>query len=87
MSWTPITAAFFCVIAGLLIVMTIAEILKPSRERKGFLPIITTRGDRLFIALLSSAFLHLAWLGLTSLPLVWMTGLCVVWMLGLLRFG
>ena len=87
MSWTPITAAFFMVIAALLVVMTAAEIILPSRERKGFLPIITTRGDRLFIALLSSAFFHLAWLGLSSQPLYWVTAASVVWMLVLLRFG
>ena len=87
MSWTPITAAFFVVIALLLITMTTAEIIKPSRERRGFLPLVTTRGDRLFIALLSSAFIHLAWLGLSSMPLYWVTIACVAWGLILLRFG
>ncbi|MDC6481954.1 DUF2160 family membrane protein [Pelagibacteraceae bacterium] len=29
----------------------------------------TTRGDRLFVSLLGSAFIHLAWLGLTSMIL------------------
>jgi len=87
MSWTPITAAFFIAIAGLLATMTVAEFVSPSHARKGFLPLVTTRGDRLFIALLSSAFFHLTWLGITELPLYWMTGACVVWMLVLLRFG
>ncbi len=87
MSWTPITAAFFIFIGSLLVVMTVLEIVKPTTERKGLLPLVTTRGDRLFIALLSSAFFHLAWLGLSTLPLYWVTGLCVVWMLGLLRLG
>ena len=34
----------------------------------GFLPIATTRGDRLFISLLGSAFINLAWLGLGGAP-------------------
>ena len=38
-------------------------------ERRGFLPMATTRGDRLFIGLLGAAYIHLAWLGLTDLPL------------------
>ena len=87
MSWTPITAAFFSFIALLLVAMTVAEVISPTQERKGFLPLVTTRGDRLFIALLTSAFFHLAWLALSAFPLYWMTGLCVLWMVGLLRFG
>ena len=34
--------------------------------RKGILGIDTTRGDRLFVSLLGSAFIHLAWLGLVG---------------------
>jgi predicted small integral membrane protein len=34
--------------------------------RKGFLPIETTRGDRLFIGLLSAAYVNLAFLGLSG---------------------
>jgi len=71
----------------LLVTMTTAEIIWPSRERKGFLPITTTRGDRLFIALLSSAFFHLAWLGLSSMPLFWITIASGLWLLFVLRFG
>jgi predicted small integral membrane protein len=33
--------------------MTVWEIKSPTTMRKGFLPIATTRGDRLFIGLLS----------------------------------
>jgi predicted small integral membrane protein len=31
--------------------------------RKGFLPMATTRGDRLFIGLLLAAYINLAWVG------------------------
>tara|TARA_Y100001970_G_scaffold238773_1_gene300212 strand:- start:333 stop:539 length:207 start_codon:yes stop_codon:yes gene_type:complete len=37
--------------------------------RKGILTLNTTRGDRLFVSLLSAAFIHLAWLGLTDFSL------------------
>lgn len=57
MNWTPTVAIFFAVIAGILAVMTVYEIVSPCTERKGFLPIATTRGDRLFIGLLSAAYI------------------------------
>ncbi len=66
MAWTVPTAAFFASIAALLVGMTIWEIASPTKRRHGWLPIATTRGDRVFVGLLTSAFLHLAWLGLTD---------------------
>ncbi|AKZ64106.1 membrane protein [Herbaspirillum hiltneri N3] len=67
MSWTPPIAVFFICIALMLVGMTIWEIRSPTVERKGFLPLRTTRGDRLFIGLLSAAYINLAWVGLTDL--------------------
>jgi hypothetical protein len=40
----------------------------PETPRIGILRIETTRGDRLFITLLGSAFINIAWLGLTDPP-------------------
>ena len=37
----------------------------------GILGLTTTRGDRLFISLLGSAYIFLAWLGLVGTPLWW----------------
>lgn len=87
MAWTLPSALFFIGIASLLLVMTVLEIRKPCVERKGWLPISTTRGDRLFIGLLSSAFVHLLFLGLTDLTLCVAFGISVVIMAGLLRWG
>ena len=67
--------------------MTIAEIKWPCIERKGFLPIATTRGDRVFIALLSSAFLHLGFLAFSDLSLLIALGVSAVWFSVLLRWG
>lgn len=64
MAWTLPTAIFFVVIASLLIGFTILAIKFPETPRVGVLRIETTRGDRLFITLLGSAFINLAWLGL-----------------------
>ena len=71
MAWTVPTAVFFIVIVLMLTGMTIWQLVVPTIERRGFLPITTTRGDRLFIGLLGSAYITLAWVGLTSWNLYW----------------
>jgi len=87
MAWTPVTAAFFSTIAAILACMTIFEIKVPCTERKGFLPIATTRGDRLFIGLLSSGYVHLLFVGFSEMSLWIPLTLCVVWLISLLRWG
>jgi len=70
MAWTFETAAFFAAIGCLLVAMTVWEILVPGGgRRRGVLAVETTRGDRLFIALLGGAYIHLAWLALLGTPL------------------
>ncbi len=65
MAWTTETALFFGFIALCLVAMTIWEVVSPGGDpRHGALGLDTTRGDRLFISLLGSAFIHLAWLGI-----------------------
>ena len=55
MAWTTPVAVFFGCIVLMLAGMTVWEIKSPTILRKGFLPMETTRGDRLFIGLLSPA--------------------------------
>ena len=70
MAWTGPTAAFFAVIVTLIAAMALWERLSPGGgPRTRVLRIETTRGDRLFISLLGSAFICLAWLGFTDLSL------------------
>jgi predicted small integral membrane protein len=66
MAWTPMVAIFFVGVALMLIGMTIWEVKSPTCLHKGFLPIATTRGDRLFIGLLLAAYANLAWIGITD---------------------
>ncbi|HSW03313.1 DUF2160 domain-containing protein [Aquabacterium sp.] len=66
MVWTTPVAVFFSCIAMALVGMTVWEIKSPTIKRRGFLPIATTRGDRLFIGLLSAAYINLAFVGLSS---------------------
>ena len=68
MAWTWPTALFFAGIASLLMLMTFLAAKRPSAPRIGVLGIETARGDRLFITLLGSAFINLAWIGLTDAP-------------------
>ena len=87
MAWTIPTACFFTFIVLMLITMTIWEIKSPTVKRKGFLPIATTRGDRLFVGLLTTAYIHLAWIGLTELTVWFALGISLVWMAVVMRWG
>lgn len=70
MAWTWPTVAFFIFIALAITAMGIWEKFSPGgNPRRGVLGLDTTRGDRLFISILGSAFIHLAWLGVMGTPL------------------
>ena len=71
MAWTVPVAVFFCCIALMLAGMTVWELKSPTVERKGWLPIVTTRGDRLFIGLLSAAYVNLAFVAVSEKMIVW----------------
>ena len=62
MAWTPPTAIFFVALACTLAVMTYLAAVYPEAERVGVLSIPTTRGDRLFISLITAAVIHLLWI-------------------------
>ncbi|GAB4067955.1 DUF2160 domain-containing protein [Ancylobacter sonchi] len=85
MAWTWQTGLFFACIASLLTVFTLLALWRPERARVGILRIPTTRGDRLFITLLGSAFINLAWLGLVGPDLGWALALCLVYALAVFR--
>lgn len=70
MAWTWPTAAFFIVILLILCLMAVWEYFKPGGDKRhGILGLDTTRGDRLFITLLGSGFIHIAWLGLFEISI------------------
>ena len=66
MAWTTPVAVFFGCIVLMIAGMTVWEIKSPTVMRKGFLPMATTRGDRLFIGLLSAAYVNLAFVGISG---------------------
>ena len=94
MAWTLPVAVFFICNVLMLAGMTLWELKSPTVLRKGFLPIATTRGDRLFIGLLSAAYVNLAfvaisekmvgWFGLASEPSIWISFVVSMLLLGLI---
>lgn len=87
MAWTMPVAIFFAAIAALLLVLTLWQFASPTVERKGLLPMTTTRGDRVFVGLLGGAWIHLAWLALVAFPLWWASIVALLWFALVLRFG
>jgi len=87
MAWTPPTIVFFAVIAMMLTVMTVWEALRPCVPRRGLLPMATTRGDRLFIGLLTAAYFNLAWLGFTEISQWYALAVSAVLLAVIGRFG
>jgi predicted small integral membrane protein len=87
MAWTLPTALFFLGIVLLLALYTVWGLRSPSLPRRGLLPMPTTRGDRLFVGLMGSAYLNLAWLGLTEASQWFAVALSVLFMLFIARWG
>ena len=98
MVWTPPVAIFFAAVVLMLVGMTVWELRSPTVLRKGWLPIATTRGDRLFIGLLVAAYVNLGfvavsekmvgWFGLEAEPSIWISFVVSMLVLGvILRKG
>jgi predicted small integral membrane protein len=86
MAWTLATAMFFYIIASLLVTMTILAINYPETPRRGILRIDTTRGDRLFISLLGSGFISIAYLGIMGPPLWGALVICLIYAAAVFRW-
>ena len=71
MAWTLPVAVFFCCIALMLVVMTVWELRSPTVMRRGWLPIPTTRGDRLFIGLMAAAWVNLGFVAFSEKAMTW----------------
>ena len=71
MAWTLPVAVFFTCIVLMLVGMTVWEIRSPTTLRRGWLPIATTRGDRLFIGLMAAAWVNLGFVGFSEKAMGW----------------
>lgn len=80
MAWTWPTAAFFVFVFTCIALMGLWEYKSPGGgPRHGILGLDTTRGDRLFITLLGSAFIFLFWLAFMGTPLWGALGISLVY--------
>ncbi|MFQ6756479.1 DUF2160 family membrane protein [Cereibacter sphaeroides] len=86
MAWSFPVALFFWAIGSLLVLMTVLAVARPEVPRVGILRIETTRGDRLFISLLGSAFLCLGWLAVMGPPLWGALALCLIYAAAVFRW-
>ena len=87
MAWTWQTITFFIVIFLLLSMMIIWEYFRPGgAPRQGILGLSTTRGDRLFISLLGSGFIHMIWLGLLEITLWGALALSIVYAIAVFKW-
>jgi predicted small integral membrane protein len=87
MAWTGPTAIFWIAIISCILSMCVWEYFSPGgNPRVGILRFETTRGDRLFISLIGSAFIHLAWLGfIGAAGLWWALGISVFYAIGVFK--
>ncbi len=71
MAWTPATLAVFVAIFSAIAIIGLLEVWKfhDGIERDGVFGLTTTLGDRLFITLLGSVYIFLAYLGFFDPPL------------------
>lgn len=80
MAWTPATLAVFGFIFAAMGVLTVLELRRPGgAPRDGALGLTTTRGDRLFLSLLGTAFIFLGWLFFFGQPVWGALALSVAW--------
>ena len=80
MAWTTPVAIFFVVLVCLIAAMGIWEYFQPGGgPRVGWLRFETTRGDRLFLSILSAGFINLGWIRWTDQSLWWALALSVAW--------
>ena len=62
MHWTVPSAIGVFGIFAMIIGVNILDVYKPGYARKGFLPMETTRGDRIFVSIISSVIVWILWL-------------------------
>ena len=87
MVWTSGTVVFaISVFVGLLAITALA-IAFPSAPRKGFLPIRTARGDRIYISLLATGLVMVLWIIMTDRPLLIGLAVAIVVAIPIIRWG
>jgi predicted small integral membrane protein len=87
MYWTIGTSLFVVGVVAFLTAVTLLGILVPSTPRKGFLPIETARGDRIYIGLLGTGLILILLIALSDLSLTLGLGIAAVWVVAVVGWG
>ena len=88
MYWTWPSLVLFIVLIITIIGLSLWDTFSPDIKRKGFLPIATSRGDRVFIAIISTIGLYLVWLGVAGNSLfIGAVILSIIWNIIIARWG
>jgi predicted small integral membrane protein len=87
MAWTPGTFIFVVGVFAALLGLTVVAVVWPSTPRRGFLPMPTARGDRIYVGLLGSGLILVGLIAMTSLPIVVGLVVCALWMVAVVRWG
>ncbi len=87
MAWTWQTMIFFGSLVVILVVMTLLAVYRPETPHVGMLRFATTRSDRLFVSLLSSAFIFLFFMRFGGENLILPLVGSLIWSAVLFRFA
>jgi predicted small integral membrane protein len=87
MAWTAPTAVFVAFVFSALLALALFSARHPPVPRKGFLPMVTSAGDRIYVGLLGTGAVLIALLALTTLPVLVGLAAGSVWMAVVVRWG
>jgi predicted small integral membrane protein len=87
MAWTTGTAILVACVFAALVGLAVLSAVRPSAPRKGFLPMATARGDRIYVGLLGTGLLLVLLIALSSAPVVLGLALGAVWMAVVVIWG
>jgi predicted small integral membrane protein len=87
MAWKGPTALFVTVVLVALVALTVFAVRHPPVPRKGFLPMPTSAGDRIYVGLLGTGGVLIALIALTTVPLGVGLAVAAVWMVVVVTWG
>ena len=87
MYFVPQTIILVIFLVSLFITLSILDMKKRSYARKGFLPIPTSRGDRVFFSILFTVIIGLFWLRFVPLPIEFALLVGIVISVVVLKYG
>ncbi|MEM3713405.1 MAG: DUF2160 family membrane protein [Nitrososphaeria archaeon] len=87
MYFVPQTIVLVIFLISLFTTLAVLDMKKRSYARKGFLPIPTSRGDRIFFSILFTVITGFLWLKFTSLPMEFALLIGIVISILVLKYG